>query len=53
MKIIVDKQTAIKAICELLNLKYEESYQIGKGYHIEVMDEIIFDFEYKLSKEGK
>lgn len=47
MKIIVDKQIAIKAIYELLNLKYEESYQIGKGYHIESMDEIVFDFEEK------
>uniref|UniRef100_A0A6H1Z9U2 Uncharacterized protein n=1 Tax=viral metagenome TaxID=1070528 RepID=A0A6H1Z9U2_9ZZZZ len=47
MKIIVDKQTVIKAVCELLRIKYEEISLVTKNGVPKIVPiaEIVFDFK--------
>lgn len=51
MTIIVDKQIALKAVCELFRIEYSTELLLAKdapdSYRIHPVGTIIFDFEAK------
>jgi hypothetical protein len=49
MKIIVDRRTAVLAVCKLMNLDYIDTSKIRVERIGEIIpaDEIVFDFEEK------